>query len=103
MRETIKFNKWVSCFNDKADKSCFGNATQSAIKAYGYNPKTQYNLASVTGSKNIRKYKVLGMVVAEEMGVGFREFIKIGINKAINGNYDDWERFGIQIGYLDKK
>lgn len=101
-RETLKFNLWVKYFSDEKDKECYGNATKSAIRAYGYYSLKQYNLASVTGSKNLRKYKVLGTAIADMMGFGFGELMKIGIKKALQGNYKDWELLMIRLGYFEK-
>ena len=102
-RETLKFNLWVKYFTDEKDKECYGNATKSAIKAYSYTTPQQYNLASVTGSKNLRKYKVLGVIVADMMGFGFGELMRIGIKKAIDGRYKDFDAFMVRLGYFENR
>ena len=100
MRETIKFNLWAKHFSNKTDRLCYGNATQSAIKAYGYDVPRQYHLASVVGSKNMRKYEYLASDFCETEGFGFGALLKIGIKKMIEGSYYDWEDFMVLIGYF---
>ncbi len=102
-QETKKFNLWTKYFTDKNDKTTFLNATQSAIKAYGYTSSTQYHLASVTGSKNMRKYEFLSVSVLDVIGFSFGELIKIGVKKVLDGNYKDWESFMEKIGNFDEK
>jgi len=102
-RETLKFNLWVSYFFLENHKETYQNATQAAIKAYGYTSPEQYNLASVTGYKNLRKYKFLGVATADMMGFGFAELLKIGIKKALDGSYSDWEALMIRLGYFQEK
>lgn len=103
MRETHKFNLWVKYFTDPKDRECHGNATKSAIKAYGYTSPDKYDLASVTGSKNIRKYKYLATMTLDMMGFGYAELLKILLKKAIDGNYTDFERFMTCLGYFPEK
>lgn len=103
MRETSKFNLWAKYFMDESNRECFGNATKSAIKAYGYTSPKQYHLASVTGSKNMRKYENLAMITCDMEGFSFAELLKIGIKKMLDGNYNDWERFMSRIGYSSER
>ena len=100
MRETPKFNLWVKYFTDPSDRECHGNATRSAIKAYGYTSPDKYNLAALTGSKNIRKYKYLATTTLDMMGFGYAELLKILMKKAIEGSFSDFERFMVRIGYF---
>jgi hypothetical protein len=99
-RETKKFNTWVKYFIDKSNAKTFLNATQSALAAYGYESKSQYHLASVTGSKNMRKYEYLGSTAMDALGVTFQELMKIGIDKMKQGKYQDWEHFMKLAGYF---
>lgn len=100
MRETIKFNLWTKYFSDKTDRLCYGNATQSAIKAYKYDVPRQYHLASVVGSKNMRKYEFLASMICDQEGFGFGELMKIGLKKMLDGNFKDWEQMMVRLGYF---
>lgn len=100
-RETQKFDLWCSYFFDESNKTCHLNATQSALLAYNYDPDTQYHLASVVGSKNMRKYDILSRITTEKLGYSFMTLMEIGIKKAINGKYIDWEKFMVRIGYFE--
>ncbi|OHD82123.1 MAG: hypothetical protein A2355_07965 [Spirochaetes bacterium RIFOXYB1_FULL_32_8] len=100
MRETIKFNLWAKYFSDKTDRLCYGNGTQSAIKAYGYDIPRQYHLASVVGSKNMRKYESLASMICEQEGFSFSELMKIGLKKMLDGNFKDWEQMMVRLGYF---
>ena len=42
---TKKFEDWCNAFLNRASHT-YGNATQSAIEAYGLDPKTQYGTAA---------------------------------------------------------
>lgn len=102
-RETQKFNLWTKYFMDKSNKETFLNATKSAVKAYGYTSPAQYHLASVTGSKNMRKYEFLATSVLDMIGFNFGELIKIGMKKVLDGNYKDWESFMQKLGNFEDK
>lgn len=102
-RETKKFNLWCIYFFDSTNKTTHLNATQSAIQAYGYKNDKQYHLASVTGSKNMRKYEGLGVAITDQHGLSFGELMKIGIEKMKKGTYSDWEKFMIKLGYFPEK
>lgn len=101
MRETIKFNLWAKYFSDKTDRICYGNATQSAIKAYKYDIPKQYHLASVVGSKNMRKYEFLASMICDQEGFSFGELMKIGLKKMLDGNFKDWEQMMVRLGYFE--
>lgn len=79
------------------------NATQSAIAAYGYVSPKQYHLASVTGSKNMRKYELLAPAYADMMGYGFGVLMKIGIEKALKGKFKDWDTLMVRLGYFESE
>ena len=100
--ETVKFTIWLKKFTDTKSKT-FGNSTQSAIEAYNYDPVSQYKLATVTGVRNRKKAKEMGIVEAllEKMGFGFGDLLRIGMKKVLEGNYQDWERMMKLIGYFD--
>ena len=93
-----KFQLWCKYFFDKTDRTTHGNAAQSALKAYN---TTNYHSASQIGYENLRKLEFLKPAIAENEGFGIAEFIKVAIAKALKGSYTDWERLGLQLGYLD--
>jgi hypothetical protein len=73
-RESKKFNDWVGLYTDKRNLDTYGNATQSALRAY---ETTDYSTAGVTGHKNIKKYKMLALITCDQMGYGFRQLMEI--------------------------
>ena len=97
---TAKYNLWLSYFNDKTNKECFGNATKSALKAYNTN---NYASAGVIGHENLKKLKIMKLGWLDMEGYGFGELMKIGLAKALKGSYNDWDKFMVQIGYFDDK
>lgn len=99
----MKFNLWAKYFTDENNKNTWGNATQSAIMAYGYSSSKQYHLASITGSKNMRKYESLATSMLDKMGFGFGELLKIGVKKVLDGTYKDWDSLMERLGYFEGK
>lgn len=99
LKTSKKFDKWISLYLNPESRPTYLNATQSAIVAYGYNPICQYNLASVVGSRNIRKYKVLARTELDRQGYTFAHLIEIGARKVEKGNFDDWVKFMRFLGY----
>lgn len=97
-KETEKFNRWVQCFFDIKNKETYGNSTQSALKVYN---TTNYKSASVIGHENLVKLRHLSSTIADQMGYGFADLIKIGLEKMIKGNYDDWDRMMVRLGYFE--
>lgn len=93
-----KFQLWCKYFLDKSNKTTYGNAAQSALKAYN---TTNYHSASQIGYENLRKLEFLKPTLAESEGFGIAEFIKVAIAKALKGSYTDWEKLGIQLGYFE--
>ena len=93
-----KFQLWCKYFLDKSDRTTYGNAAQSALKAYN---TTNYHSASQIGYENLRKLEFLKPTIAESEGFGIAEFMKVAIAKALKGSYADWERLGMQLGYFD--
>jgi len=102
-RETKKYNLWARYFTDDNNKKTWGNATQSAIAAYGYGTPGQYHLASITGSKNMRKYEFLATSMLDKIGFSFGELLKIGVKKVLDGTYKDWESLMERLGYFEGK
>lgn len=102
-RETAKFNLWAKYFTDTSNKETWGNATQSAIIAYRYSSPEQYHLASITGSKNMRKYELLATSILDTIGFSFGELLKIGLKKMLNGTYKDWDTLMERLGYFKSK
>ncbi|OGG34837.1 MAG: hypothetical protein A2427_00430 [Candidatus Nealsonbacteria bacterium RIFOXYC1_FULL_40_7] len=102
-RETAKFNLWAKYFTDASNKDTWGNATQSAIIAYKYSSPGQYHLASITGSKNMRKYELLAPSMLDKIGFSFGELLKIGVKKMLDGNYKDWDALMERLGYFEGK
>lgn len=96
--ETLKFDLWAKYFTDKNSKETYGNATKSALKAY---QTDNYSMAGVIGHKNIKKYKNMSLIFADSEGFSFVEMMKIGIAKVIKGNYQDWDKFMVRLGYFE--
>lgn len=96
-RETLKFKSWCQNFLDPQSKT-YGNATQSALQVYN---TEDANTAGVIGHENLRKLKSIGMIMVENEGMPYKEFMKIGMAKMLKEGYDTWEKFGIRIGFLD--
>lgn len=99
-RESKKFNDWVYLFMDKKSDDTYGNATQSALRAY---QTTDYSTAGVIGHKNLKKYKMLALTTLDQMDLGFGILMQIGVKKMLGGNYKDWELFMERVGYFDNK
>jgi hypothetical protein len=97
-RTTVKFNLWVKYFTDRNSKVTYGNATQSALKAYC---TVDYATAGVIGHKNIKKYKILALATLDQMDWSFGRLLQLGLKKVIDGSYGDWEAFMTRVGYLD--
>lgn len=97
-RETAKFNRWVQYFFDTKNKETYGNSTQSALKAYN---TTNYKSASVIGHENLVKLRHLSSAIADQLGYGFADMIKIGLAKMMKGNYNDWDRLMVRLGYFE--
>lgn len=100
-RDSKKFNDWCEYFLNKKNKKTYGNATQSALKAY--NTK-DYSSAGVIGHENLKKLKILGSMLAEQEGYGYARMIKIGIEKMEQS--DDvkwWKEIMDVLGYKDQE
>lgn len=105
LKNTKKFGDWCRYFLDPTNKTTYGNKTQAAMKAYGYNPSTQYNTASCMGYTNYRKLQTLnqhvGASLLEGDGYGFGELLRLGLQKVKSGTYKDWESFMSLLGYFE--
>lgn len=97
-KETEKFNQWARSYLDSKNKTTYGNATQSALKIYN---TTNYKSASVIGRENLVKLRHLSSIIVEQIGFGYFDLIKIGLDKMLKGSYDDWERMMRFLGYFD--
>jgi hypothetical protein len=97
---TLKFKAWTAFFMDSSNKATWGNATQSALKAY--NTK-DYQSAAVIGHDNLNKLKEIAKSTLDADGIGFGELMKIGTDKMKKGSYQDWEAFMERIGYFKPK
>ena len=100
MYRTKKFNDWLVFYTDKNNTQTYGNATQSAIKAYGYNKK-QYGLASAVGSKNIKKYKVIALAELEKNDITVGKMLRVLAKKAMEGSYEECVDFMYRLGVFD--
>lgn len=100
-RESKKFNDWCRYFFDKKNKKTYGNATQSALKAYN---TTDYSSAGVIGYKNIKKVKILSLIVADQEGYGYAQLIQLGLKKMEKS--DDvkwWKEIMDVLGYKEQE
>jgi hypothetical protein len=85
---TQKFEDWVAAFIDKKSPT-YGNATQSAIKAYNLDPVKQYGSAAQIGLANVKKHKGLAMQYAESRGLTYGSILDIQITKATDSKAKD--------------
>lgn len=100
LRITKKFELWCQLFLDKKSET-YGNATQSAIKAYKLKPR-QYASASQMGYTNLRKVESLGLKFAEDDGLKVQDWFKILASKAVKGTYEQTADFMQRMGMLEK-
>ncbi len=100
-RESKKFNDWCKYFFEKKNKKTYGNATQSALKAYN---TTDYSSAGVIGHENLKKLKILSSIVAEHEGYGYTQMIKIGLEKMKKSDDVKWWKEMMEVlGYKDQE
>lgn len=97
-RESYKFNLWVRYFTNISYKETHGNATKSALKAYN---TTAYHNAAAIGYQNYKKLQHLSLLVADQLGYGFVDMMKIGLAKMMKGDYDDWDRMMVRLGHFE--
>lgn len=97
---TKKFELWCNLFLNKSSQT-YGNATQSAIKAYRLKKK-QYHSAGVIGHENLKKLKNFGLRFEENDGRTVQDWYKILASKALNGSYEQVADFMQKMGMIDK-
>lgn len=106
-RLTPKFEKWRQLYLDESSKETFGNATQSALRAYNLDPATQTGSAAVIGHENLRKLNNLRTIVGqylEEHGFTLPVFINHALQKMAASSSDRWWRNLLLLaGYIDPK
>lgn len=92
---TIKQKVWLKCYSNFGEKT-FGNATQSAIVAYGLDPKLQHKSAKQIGWENMTKLDFEIEEVLNGMGI---TNVKL-ISKLIEG-LEATKPYGKGIVYAD--
>lgn len=65
---TLKQRAWIRAYSTMGTDT-FGNATQSAIKAYNLDPEKQYEAAANIGWENLRKLDLEITELMDEMGL----------------------------------
>jgi len=96
--QTQKFKDWCKYFFDKANKETYGNATRSALRVYN---TESVNSASQIGHENLRKLKDLRLSIADQEGFGLADMMKIGLTKMMSGEFSDWDKMMIRLGYFE--
>lgn len=96
--ETMKFKAWCRHFFNKDDKDTYGNATKSALRVYN---TENYHSAGQIGHENLKKLENLRLTIADGEGFGFAEMMKIGIAKMLKGEFGDWEKMMVRLGYFE--
>jgi hypothetical protein len=100
-RESLKFNRWAKLFTSKTINGevnpIYGNATRCALAVYG---TKSYYTAGRMGSDNYKKLRSIKEYILDNEGYGVVDLMKIGLAKVLKGDYEDWESFMIQMGYL---
>jgi hypothetical protein len=81
--ETEKYRLWFYYWSNPECKDTYANATQAAIKAYSYDPVRQYQVARVTGSKNITKANNLCQDLLEQKSWGIPKMLDFAITQMI--------------------
>jgi hypothetical protein len=108
-RLTPKFESWRQLYLDKNNKETFGNATQSALKAYNLDPNTQYGAARVIGHENLTKLNNLRLTVREyleENGFTLPVLINHAIQMMVNPKVITplwWREIMKLAGYIIEK
>lgn len=87
---TPKFEAWMDYYNDPKEKDTFGNATQSAIKAYKLDPVKQYDVARRIGSSNVAKRSVVAKDYAERHGLSFNKYVGFAIKQMMETKKETW-------------
>lgn len=101
-RETPKFDLFVYYFTEPKEKDTYGNQVQSAIKAYGLNPKDQYKSASVIAHQNLEKLRILASTFGATIGLSLGDMIIVAKNKMLESdNPAWWDRLMKLFGYIE--
>ena len=95
-----KFEMWCYHFLNKNNKETYLNATKSALKAYN---TTSYFNAGRIGYDNSKKLQNLKLTWMDMEGFGFGDRMKIGLSKAMSGDYSDWDKFMTRVGEFEEK
>lgn len=93
-----KFKAWARHFFDIRDKTTYGNATRAALKVY--NTENVVSAASI-GHENLRKLQNVRLAIADNEGFGFADLMRIGIAKMAKGEFADWDKFMVRLGYFE--
>lgn len=96
--DTMKFRDWTKYFLDIKNPETYGNATKSALRVYN---TENYSSAGVIGHENLKKLKNMSVIVTDQLGYGFADLMKIGLAKMMKGQYDDWDRMMVRLGYFE--
>lgn len=75
------------------------NAKASALEAYKCSPST----AGLIGHKNLVKTRQIHGVIAADLGLTFKQYISEYIAKARDGSFEDFEKMGQTLGYIEKE
>ena len=95
-----KFELWCYHFLNKSNKETYLNATKSALKVYN---TTSYFNAGRIGYDNSKKLQNLKLTWMDMEGFGFGDRMKIGLSKAMSGDYSDWDKFMTRVGEFEEK
>jgi len=95
-----KFELWCYHFFNKNNKETYLNATKSALKSYD---TTKYFNAGAIGYQNYKKLQNLKLIWLDMEGFGFGDRMKIGLSKAMSGDYSDWDKFMVRVGEFEGK
>lgn len=96
--ETQKFKSWCQHFFDRKNPETYGNATKSALRVYN---TEKYHSASQIGHENLRKLDNLRLSIADQEGFGFAEMMRIGLAKMMKGEFGDWDKMMVRLGYFE--
>jgi len=96
--ETQKFKDWCRLFFDKSNRETYGNATKSALRVY--NTESYWSAASI-GHENLKKVKNMRLAIADNEGFGLADMMKIGLTKMLSGEFGDWDKMMVRLGYFE--
>lgn len=93
-----KMKDWTRLFFDKSHPETYGNATKCALKVYN---TESYHSAGQIGHENLKKLENMRLAIADNEGFGFGDLMKIGIAKMAKGEFGDWDKFMVRLGYFE--